>query len=388
MTEGPRATLRLKPGVRAKALAGHPWVLAAEVAEWLGSSADGTAVNALGSQNEALGTGFYREGARVAWRRFRRDPGPFDDSFIEKCLREAEQKRKEVPSRRLIWAESDGMPGLVLDQYGQYVVAQITTLAMENHWPKVREVIQNTLRPKGIWVRRDASGRKLDGLPFLPGESWGSIPEEPVLTKIAQLEVWVDLRGGQKTGTYLDQQENYERVAEVAAGKKVLDLFCQNGGFALQAAQGGAVSVTGVDTSRPSLLLATRNAAHHGMKIRWAQEDATRFLRTCRKGEFDLVILDPPGFVKSRAGHDAGVRRMSELHRQALRVVARGGMLATFSCSHRVGGDELLGMVQTVAKEEGRSLRQRTELSQSGDHPVLENFPESRYLTGFLLEVG
>ena len=279
------------------------------------------------------------------------------------------------------------MPGLVLDQYGKYLVAQITTEGMERNWELVRTTAVKLLQPEGIWIRRDASGRKLEGMEIVPGEAFGTVPEKPVLVEIAEMEVCVDLRAGQKTGTYLDQQENYGIVAQESRGRKVLDLFCHNGGFALRSARAGAIAVTGVDSSRPSLELARQSAEHHGLKIRWAQEDVTRFLRTCRKGEFDLVILDPPGLVKSRDSAGAGIRVMAELHRSSMKVLAKGGLLATFSCSHRVGSEELLGMVKQVAKEEGRVLQIKTTLTQSSDHPVDPAFSESRYLSGFLLEV-
>jgi len=322
----------------------------------------------------------------VAWRRFRKDMGDFDASFVEKALQLALQKRKDCPARRIVWSEADSMPGLVLDQYGNYLVAQITTEGMEKNWELVRTVVQKLLYPAGIWIRRDASGRKLEGLSVLPGEAFGTVPEKPVWVEIGKMEVWVDLRAGQKTGTYLDQQENYEMIAQESRGRKVLDLFCHNGGFALRAARAGASAVTGVDSSRPSLDLARQSSERHGLKIRWVQEDVTRFLRTCRKGEYDLVILDPPGFVKSRNSAEGGSRVMAELHRNSMRLLAKGGLLATFSCSHRVGRSELLETVKRVAHEEKRGLRQREILTQASDHPVDVAFPESEYLTGFLLE--
>jgi 23S rRNA (cytosine1962-C5)-methyltransferase len=388
LTSVDRPTLRLKPGVRSKALAGHPWILKSEIETEPGKESSGQSVVATGEQGQLIGTGFYTEGARVAWRRFRKDIGDFDASFVEKALQLALQKRKGTPSRRLVWSEVDSMPGLVLDQYGKYLVAQITTEGMERNWELVRTTAVKLLQPEGIWIRRDASGRKLEGMEIVPGEAFGTVPETPVLVKIAEIEAWVDLRAGQKTGTYLDQQENYGIVAQESRGRKVLDLFCHNGGFALRSARAGAIAVTGVDSSRPSLDLARRSAEHHGLNIRWAQEDVTRFLRTCRKGEFDLVILDPPGLVKSRDSADAGIKVMAELHRSSMKVLAKGGLLATFSCSHRVGSEELLGMVKQVAKEEGRVLQIKTTLTQSSDHPVDPAFSESRYLSGFLLEVA
>jgi 23S rRNA (cytosine1962-C5)-methyltransferase len=387
LTSADRPTLRLKPGVRSKALAGHPWILKSEIEAVPGKEWSGQSLVATGEQGQLIGTGFYTEGARVAWRRFRNDIGDFDASFVEKALQLALEKRKGTPSRRIVWSEVDSMPGLVLDQYGKYLVAQITTEGMERNWELVRTTAVKLLQPEGIWIRRDASGRKLEGMEIVPGEAFGTVPQKSVLVEIAEMEVWVDLRAGQKTGTYLDQQENYGIVAQESRGRKVLDLFCHNGGFALHSARAGAIEVTGVDSSRPSLDLARQSAEHHGFKIRWAQEDVTRFLRTCRKGEFDLLILDPPGLVKSRDSAGAGIRVMAELHRSSMKVLAKGGLLATFSCSHRVGSEELLGMVKQVAKEEGRVLQIKTTLTQSSDHPVDPAFSESRYLSGFLLEV-
>ena len=373
--------------MRSKALAGHPWILQSEIVTALGKKWSGQSVLATDDQGHLLGSGFYHEGARVAWRRFRQDGGDFDAEYVEKALRLALQKRKGTPARRIVWSEADSLPGLVLDQYGKYLVAQITTEGMEKNWELVRSAIEKLLQPEGIWIRRDASGRKLEGMPILPGEAVGSVPEKPLWVEIGAMDVWVDLRVGQKTGTYLDQQENYGIVAQESAGRKVLDLFCHTGGFALRSARAGALEVTGVDSSRPSLELARRSAEQHGLKIRWAQEDATRFLRTCRKGEYNLVILDPPGLVKSREGAEGGKRLMAELHRSAMKVLAKGGLLATFSCSHRLGSEELLGMIKQVAQEEGRVLQIKTTLGQASDHPVDPAFPESRYLSGFLLEV-
>ena len=387
MTDSDRGALRLKPGGRSKALAGHPWILKSEIDTEPGKEWSGRSVVASGEQRELLGTGFYRAGARVAWRRFRKDIGDFDADFVEKALQVAVQKRKGTPARRIVWSETDSMPGLVLDQYGNYLVAQITTEGMEKNCELVRTAALKLLQPKGMWIRRDASGRKLEGLEILQGEAFGTVPEKPILVEIGGMEVWVDLRSGQKTGTYLDQQENYEIVAQESRGRKVLDLFCHNGGFALRSAKAGASEVTGVDSSRPSLELARQSAEHHGLKVRWTQEDVTRFLRTCRKGDYDLVILDPPGLVKSRESAEAGAKLMAELHRNSMKVLARGGLLATFSCSHRVGSEELLGMVKQVAKEEGRVVQIKTTLGQSSDHPMDPAFPESRYLSGFLLEV-
>jgi len=388
LTELELGTLRLKPSGTSKTGAGHPWILSHEIEEPLGQEKSGTAVVARAATGELLGTGFYREGARIVWRRFRSDLGGFDAQHIADSLLEAVRRRAAQPARRLVWAEADGFPGLVLDQYGEYLVAQITTEGMEKSWKAVEREIVKVLQPKGIWIRRDAAGRKLEGLENLPGEEWGDIPQDPVRVEIAGMTVPVDLRGGQKTGTYLDQQENYKVIAQHSQGRKVLDLFCHNGGFALRAAKAGALAVTGVDSSESSLALARIASEENHLKIRWAQEDVSRFLRTNPKKEYDLVVLDPPGMVKSRNSHDAGWRAMAELHRQAIRVLASGGLLATFSCSHRVGGEELLGMAKTMAIEEGRRIKPHTILRQAADHPVLSSFPESQYLSGFLLEIS
>ena len=380
--------VRLRPGVRSRALDGHPWILAHEVDKNPGTERSGHAVVGRGPRGELLGTGFYRAGARVTWRRFRHDLGDFDKAYVREALRTALARREESPARRLIWSEADGFPGLVLDQYDRYLVAQIITEGMEKHWDLVLDQVQETLRPAGISVRRDAPGRKQEGLDNLPGQAIGEVPEEAVWVEIAGLEVPVDLRGGQKTGTYLDQQENHQIVATYAKGRKVLDLFCHNGGFSLRAAKAGAVEVVGVDSSEPSLALARKATERHHLKVKWVEEDVGRFLKASRKGEFGMVILDPPGMVKGRETMEAGLRAMGEMHRQALRVLQPGGLLATFSCSHRVGRGELLEIVKKVAHEEKQGLRQIRLFGQSADHPVDLFFPESEYLTGCLLEVS
>ncbi|NBR62887.1 MAG: class I SAM-dependent rRNA methyltransferase, partial [Verrucomicrobia bacterium] len=261
-----------------------------------------------------------------------------------------------------------------------------TTLGMEKHWKLVEEEIQKQLRPEGIWLRRDAPGRKMEGLDNREPVSIGNVPSEPLRVDIGGLEVPVDLQGGQKTGTYLDQQENYGKVAARAKGRRMLDLFCHTGGFSLRAAKAGATQVTALDQSEPSLRLGRQAAEWHGLAVKWVKDDAFRFLRGTRKGEYDLVVLDPPGLVKGKSGLEAGLAALGELHRQAFRVLPEGGLLATFSCSHRVGRRELLDVVKRSAQEAGRRVFRREILTQASDHPVDVAFPESEYLTGFLLE--
>lgn len=378
--------MRLLPGGRARAGQGHPWIYEGE-GRLEGAGAAGEPVVARGAGDELLGTGFYRAGAQVIWRRFRKDIGAFDGEQIAQGVARAVAKRSELPARRLIWAEADEMPGLILDQYGKYLVAQITTAGMERHWEAVRGEVERVVRPEGIWVRRDATGRKMEGLEKREGEECGMIPPAPVKVEIAGLCVPVDLRGGQKTGTYLDQQENYGKVAREAGGKRVLDLFCQNGGFALRAAQAGAKEVTAVDQSGSSLKLARMAAEENGLKVRWVEDDVFRHLRAARKERYELIILDPPGMVRGREGLGAGQRALHELHRQALRLLVAGGVLVTFSCSHRVGRKELWEVVNRATEEAGRKCRLRENLGQASDHPVVASFPESEYLTGMMVEV-
>ena len=388
MTEKSLGTIRLRPGGRFAAVGGHPWILGQEITKGPGKEKDGQPVVARGPGGELLGAGLYREGARIAWRRFRRDIGNFDVAWIRSALVKALARRSDKPARRLIWSEADSFPGLVLDQYGSHLVAQVTTLGMEKHWKLVEEEIQKLLRPEGIWLRRDAPGRKLEGLDVLDPVAIGNVPTEPVKVEIGGLEVPVDLRGGQKTGTYLDQQENYGKVAALAKGRRVLDVFCHTGGFALRATKAGGTQVTALDQSEASLALGKKAAGWHGLPVKWVEDDAFRFLRGLRKGEYDLIILDPPGLVKGGAGMEAGMRALGELHRQAFRVLPEGGILATFSCSHRVGRRELLEVVKTAAHEAGKGVLRKEILGQASDHPIDVLFPESEYLTGFILEVA
>lgn len=343
---------------------------------------------ARGPTGELLGTGFYREGARIIWRRFRRDIGDFDGTWVQSALTQALARRRENSARRLLWSEADAFPGLVLDQYGKHLVAQVTTFGMEQHWKIVEEAVFRTVKPEGIWLRKDAPGRKLEGLDSHEPLAVGTVPTEPTRVEIGGLEVPVDLRGGQKTGTYLDQQENYGKVSALVRRRRVLDVFCHTGGFALRAAKAGAAQVTALDQSEASLHLGRQAAGWHGISVKWVEDDAFRFLRGVRKGEYDVIILDPPGLVKGGPGLEAGMRALGELHRQAFRVLPTGGILATFSCSHRVGRGELLEVVRTSAHEAGKGVIRREILGQAADHPVDLLFPESEYLTGFLVEVA
>ena len=386
MTEKSLGTIRLRPGLRSAAVAGHPWILSNEIAKGPGKERDGQPVVARGPGGELLGTGFYRDGARIAWRRFRPDIGDFDTSWLRSSLSKALTRRPSQAARRLIWSEADAFPGLVLDQYGRHLVAQVTSFGMEKHWKLVEEEIQKQVRPEGILLRRDAPGRKMEGLDNMEPVPIGNVPSEPLRVDIGGLEVPVDMQGGQKTGTYLDQQENYGKVAALAKGRRMLDLFCHTGGFSLRACKAGATQVTALDQSEPSLRLGRQAATWHSLAVKWVKDDAFRFLRAARKGEYDFVVLDPPGLVKGRAGLEAGMAALGELHRQAFRVLPEGGLLATFSCSHRVGRRELLEVVKRSAQEAGRRVFRREILTQASDHPVDISFPESEYLTGFLLE--
>ena len=266
---------------------------------------------------------------------------------------------------------------------------------MDKRKDLIVEAMKNVLNAKNIIERNDAPVRKAEGLELQTGILEGAAPSAPIAVEIkgerqrGTLQLEIDLLHGQKTGFYLDQKENYGIVAQHSLGKRVLDCFTNQGGFALACALAGATDVTAVEASAENLAGAKNNAQRNGVNVRWVEGDVFQFLRGAEKSgaQFDLIVLDPPSFTKGKGGlHDA-VRGYKELHVRAFKLLSRDGILATFSCSHHVTHEVFAGMIRDALVDARRSARLLRRFDQPLDHPVLPTLPETEYFKGFLLEM-
>lgn len=379
-------TLKLKRSTRARSLQGHPWVFAGEVESLLPAEFDGEAVTCRDSRGRLLGSGIYNSHSQIVWRRFSWKNLSLDDDFVRGALSAAIARRPKEPARRLVWSESDDLPGLVVDQYDDVLVVQALTLAMDKRLPLIGSVLGELVQPREIIFRNDAPVRAREGLSQEVKTRSGD-PLAPWWTTIGGIEYRIDLQQGQKTGFYLDQRHEHRRVAELAQGRRVLDGFCNQGGFGLNCGRAGAASVLGVDISDDAVQQARENAARNGISVTFETGNIFDFLRADDSAAWDLVVLDPPPFAKSKSEMAGALRGYKEINLRALKRLAPGGILATYTCSHRMSHPVFLELLGQAAADARRRVRVLQFCHQPPDHPVLPNMPESEYLRGFLLEV-
>jgi 23S rRNA (cytosine1962-C5)-methyltransferase len=358
-----------------------------------GSPGPGDEVLVLDHRGSPVGVGLYNPHSLIAARLFARTRRPVDASLVRDRLRRAGALRARLypaeSAYRLVYSEGDYLPGLIVDRYGDFVVAQSLTAGIERRIEMVLDVLSEELSPEAIVCRRDAPVREREGLPMLPPLTRGNVPDR-VDIGYEGFVIAVDLLEGQKTGEFLDQRENRRRVAREARGRRVLDLYCHTGLFSLHCAAAGASSVLGVDRSAPAVARArenlARNAPMRPAEFRDAGVEET-LASLEREGErFDIIVLDPPALVRSRKDLAAGVRKYVVLNAQALRVLAPDGLLATATCSHHVDPPLFLDILRQAAKQAKTELRLVETLGQSRDHPVLLAARETSYLTMALLE--
>jgi 23S rRNA (cytosine1962-C5)-methyltransferase len=382
--------LRLKPNVKARVLTGHPWVFANEVETLLPSELDGEAVEGRDRTGRPLGTGIYNSRSQIVWRRFSRERAVLDEAGLRAALERAIARRPAGEThRRLVWSESDDLPGVVVDQFDRVLVLQVETLAMEKRQDVLIALLDQLLAPEEIILRNDGTIRRLEGLPLevrtRSGRNW-----EPRWEKIDGFDYWLDLQGGQKTGFYLDQREQHRLVARHCAGKRVLDAFCNQGSFALHAARAGAREVLGLDSAEDAIAQARRNAERNGVQASFATANVFDWLNDpARAGEprWDVIVLDPPPFAKSKSALEGALRGYKDINLRAMQRLAPCGLLATYTCSHHMHDAELRGVVAQAASDAKRKVHIVEFCHQPADHPVLVTMPESEYLRGYLLRV-
>ncbi len=389
------AGLIVKP--RSRIYHGHDWVYSSEVLKVWGEPKDGDVIAVKDGKDRLLGSAIYNSKSQIVARRFSRQRQELDLDFFQRRIRQSVEYRArrgcDPRLGRIVWSESDGLPGLIVDRYGDYLVVQTLTFAMDQRREEIAGVLQEQLSPKGIVERNDAPIRIAEGLELRTGMLRGE-PPVPFPILAAGLEFEVDLLHGQKTGFYLDQIAAYPQVARHAAGRRVLDCFANQGAFALACAKAGAKSACAVEISADACNQIRGNAQRNGLTIEVAERNAFDFLKLADNASgsdgarYDLIILDPPSFTKSRGKLDDALRGYKEIHLRALKLLAPDGMLATFCCSHHVTREHLLGVINEAAVDARRTLRQLETYSQSPDHPIITTMPETEYLKGFLFELA
>ena len=387
---------------------GHPWVYADEITDAPETQPEnGALVDVLSQKGRYLGTGFLSLASKIRVRLLSRNANDtFDEAFWQRrfeyawAYRRTVLRPEDLTCCRVIFGEADQMPGLTVDRFGTVLVAQILSVGMEVRKEQLLPLLARVLRADGqqidgIYQRNDAALRDKEGLE--QGKGWLEIPGEQhpasTETEICENGVYynVDFENGQKTGFFLDQKFNRRAVANIARGKTVLDCFTHTGSFALNAALGGAAHVTAVDVSESAVEMARRNAARNGLEDRmdFVCEDVFDLLpRLEREGSpYDFIILDPPAFTKARRTAQNAMRGYKEINYRAMRLLPRGGYLATASCSHFASEAMFIKMLHAAAHDAGRQLRQIEVRQQAPDHPILWNVEETDYLKFFLFQV-
>jgi 23S rRNA (cytosine1962-C5)-methyltransferase len=364
-----------------------------------GEPADGDVVDVVAHDGEFLARGYLNRRSQIVVRLLTWDPDEaVDRGFWRRRLEAAIEARRVLPgledtdAYRLVHAESDGLPGLVVDRYGDYLVVQFLTLGVDRRKVELVTLLEELVQPRGILERSDVDVREKEGLGPVTGPLAGHAPPPLVVARESGHRFWVDLWAGQKTGFYLDQRENRRRVARYCAGREVLNAFAYTGAFAVYALAVGASHVTNVESSAEALELGRRNLALNRLDASQVEDvagDVFQVLRSYRDAgrSFDLIILDPPKFAYSQAQVRAACRGYKDINLLAMRLLRPGGVLCTFSCSGVVSADLFQKVVFGAALDARRDVQVLERLAQGPDHPLLLTFPEGEYLKGLICRV-
>lgn len=382
------AGLIIKP--RARIFHGHDWVYLSDIQKTFGNPEPGDVVTLKDFKDRPLGSAIYNPNSQIVARRISRRTQKLDEEFFTRRIGQAISYREEIEVdatlSRVVWSESDGLPGLIVDRYGDHLVMQTTTMAMELRQDLIAKVLIELLSPASITLRNDSSMRKAEGLEPEIKMIHGTQPEPYTVTH-GESVFEIDPANGQKTGLYLDIMDSYSRVAKHAKGKKVLDVFCNQGGFGLACMKAGAESVYAVDISEEATLATKRNAELSGIEIKTETRNAFDFLRK-HEETYDLIILDPPSFTRNKKSLNDAMRGYKEIHLRALRMLNPSGILATFCCSHHATREVFLSSVQRAAVDGKRTLRTIDSHTQRLDHPIIATLPETEYLKGFTFQLA
>ena len=390
----------LKPGREKSLLRRHPWIFSGAVAQVVGNVDSGATVEVRAATGQRLGWGAYSPHSQITVRMWTFAPEARVDSvFLRRRLAAALSARQcwaalgRCTALRVVNAESDGLPGVVVDRYDHYLVCQFLCAGAE-YWKSAIVAALTELCPdvRGVYERSDAEVREKEGLPPVTGVLAGERPPERLEIREGDCRFIVDVYSGHKTGFYLDQRENRALVSAYAAGREVLNCFAYTGGFGVRAVQGGAAQVTNVDTSEAALTLGQHNFALNGAdvsRVRNLVGDAFQVLRQFRDAQrqFDLIILDPPKFATAHSQLERALAGYKDINLLAFKLLRPGGVLFTFSCSGLVSSDLFQKVVAGAALDAGREAQIVRRMTQAPDHPVALNFPEGEYLKGLVCQV-
>jgi 23S rRNA (cytosine1962-C5)-methyltransferase len=376
----------------------HPWVLDSAIDRVEGEPADGDVIDLLSDKGKFIARGIFNSRSRIRVRLYTWNAAePLDDAFWRRRLEAAVALRAQIGydhpqgAARVVFSEGDGLSGLIVDRYADYLAVQVTAQAVAVRLPAIVPMLVELLHPKGIMIRTERGVSRAEGLELRDGPHWGQTPDGPLLIVEYGLTYEVDLAEGQKTGFYLDQRENRAAAARYFRDRRVLDMFCYSGGFSMAASRlGGAREVLAIDTSQRAVALAQANADRNGLKnVRFQSGDAFQTLESlAAAGErFGGVVLDPPKFARSRQAVDEALRAYHWLNRLGVGLLAPGGFLVTCSCSGHVSREDFLYMLVGVAQQTGREIQVLDQRGAAPDHPTSAACPEGEYLKCFICRV-
>jgi 23S rRNA (cytosine1962-C5)-methyltransferase len=397
MSADPTAVIHLKPGRARSVERRHPWIFSGAIERVDGNPGSGETVRVVGDQGRFLAIGAFSAQSQIRVRVWSFDDVAVDGAFLARRVAQAVETRRRLGlietdgACRLIFSESDGLPGFVVDRYGQYLACQFLSAGAERWREPLLDALEAELSPRGIVERSEASARRKEGLPSNRGPVRGEPPPTRLEITSGGLRQLVDIGGGQKTGGYLDQRENRARVAQYAAGARVLDAYAYTGGFGQSCLMHGASESVLLDSSQAALTLATEQADLNGLgsRCRTMTGDVGDTLRelVAARERFDLIVLDPPKFVHSAEQVKSGARAYKDINQKSLELLRPGSTLATFSCSGHVDAALFQKIVAGAAVDARRDVQILERLSQPPDHPTSLHFPEGEYLKGLILRV-
>ena len=373
----------------------HPWIFSGAIDSIDEGYEAGDLVRVLSDKEEFLGIGYLNPESQIVVRMLAFEDVVIDEAFFDAKIAHAfEARKKFIPpgtnAYRLIHSEGDFLSGLTVDVYGDFLVAEFNTAGIDAWKPVIVKCLQKYYPTHSIFERSDSDLRKWEGLKRSVGVLVGSEPPEAIEILENGLRFGVDIKGGQKTGFFLDQRESRECVRTISAGKRVLNCFAYTGGFSVYAAKGGAKEVVSVESSEPAVAMGRKNFERNGLGAEasvWAQQDVFDYLRATKK-EFDMIILDPPAFCKSKNQIQPAARGYKDINLQALKQLPKGGLLFTFSCSSYITPDLFQKIIFGAASDAKRDVRILRKISHAFDHPINIYHPEGEYLKGLLCEVN
>ena len=387
--------VHLKRKIANRIANGHPWIFANEVEKVEGNPEPGSVVDVYFADGKFAGKGYFNAQSQIIVRLLTHDKkAEINEDFLLNKIKECWQYRQHLgytENCRLVFGEPDGLPQLIIDKFNDYFVIQTLALGIDVWKPAIVKALQTVFKPKGIYERNDVPVRELEGLPQQKG-----FLSQPFDTKIIinenGLQFHVDIENGQKTGYFLDQQDNRRAIQHIVKGADVLGAFTYTGTFEIHAAHYGAKSVLGLDISENAVMQANRNAELNGLQniVRFETANAFDVLKQWSKEDkkYDVVMLDPPAFTKSRATIQKAITGYKEINLRGMKLVKPGGFLVTSSCTNLVQPELFLQIIDMAAKDARRKIRQVTFQTQSSDHPIIWNMENTHYLKFLIVEVG